>query len=219
MLPVREQILANAAALPQSLVAFEALWDGDSDGWYVVLSAILKSEDGYRAQGLGALQDGGDMRLFNGQVPPWGEALLAQQFGEEPARKFGVPFYFPSPNHPEEDCPRWWERDQGYLRTDNASWRFFRQRIVELSSLGSDSTSWRSAAVPAHLRTAPFPFDVLSRQERSPRGTFATAGPADSLARDSSSTPPCASATCASRPGRRRRGPEGRTSKARGPRG
>ena len=111
---ISEQILANADALPQAPVAFEALWDGDSDGWYVVLSAILKSEDGYRAQGVGALQDGGDMRLFNGRVPPWGEALLAQQLGEELARKFDVSFYFPSPIHPEEDCPRWWERDQGY---------------------------------------------------------------------------------------------------------
>jgi hypothetical protein len=115
MLPSREQLLAKADALPERPVAIEASWDGDSSGWYVCLTAILKTESGYRDSHLGAMQDGGDLRLFNGQVPPWGEAVLAREIGEELAARFGVPFYFPSPNHPEEDCPRWWEQDQGYL--------------------------------------------------------------------------------------------------------
>ena len=44
-----------------------------------------------------------------------------------------------------------------YVRTDNASWRFFRQRIMELSSLGSDNASWRLVAETAELRSALFP--------------------------------------------------------------
>jgi hypothetical protein len=113
MLPSREQLMEKADALPQAPVAFEAFWDGDSGGWYVVLTAILKGESGFRDHCLWAMQEGGDLRLFNGQAPPWGEARLAQQVGEGLAAKFGVPFYFPSPNHPEDDCPRWWEQAQG----------------------------------------------------------------------------------------------------------
>lgn len=52
-------------------------------------------------------------RLFKGQAPPWGEARCATEFGQALATSLGVPFYFPSPDHPEVDCPRWWERDQG----------------------------------------------------------------------------------------------------------
>jgi hypothetical protein len=114
MLPTREEILAKAAALPERPVAIEAFWDGDSTGWFVTLSAIVKSRRQYRDHFLWALRDGGDIRLFNGQVPPWPEAQLARIVGEELARKFGVPFYFPSPNYPEDQCPRWWEQDQGY---------------------------------------------------------------------------------------------------------
>src|SRR5262245_57424494 len=114
MLPIREQLLAEAGALPERPVAFEAFWDGDTSGWFVTLSAILKSETGYRDSFLGMIRGGGDIRLFNGQAPPWGEARLAREVGDELAARFGVPFYFPSPNHPEDECPRWWEQHQGY---------------------------------------------------------------------------------------------------------
>jgi transposase len=38
-----------------------------------------------------------------------------------------------------------------YLRTDTASWRYFRQRIVELSPSRCDKASWRLLAELAHL--------------------------------------------------------------------
>jgi hypothetical protein len=115
MFPTREELLAKAAALTERPVAIEAFWEGESSGWFVVLSAVVKFPKGYRDTGKWTLQgSGGDLRLFNGQVPPWPEAEFAQQVGTELAGKFGVPFYFASPNHPEEDCPRWWEQDQGY---------------------------------------------------------------------------------------------------------
>jgi hypothetical protein len=113
MLPKLEQIMAKADALTQPPVAFEAFWDGDSNGWFVTLTAIMKVGDNYQDHYLGAMRDGGDLRLFNGQVPPWPEAQLARKAGEELAARFGVPFYFPSPDHPEEYCPRWWEQAQG----------------------------------------------------------------------------------------------------------
>lgn len=39
----------------------------------------------------------------------------------------------------------------GYLQTDNASWTFFRQDIVDLSASGTDNASWRLVAELAHL--------------------------------------------------------------------
>jgi hypothetical protein len=65
-------------------------------------------------------------------VPPWPEALTAQQVSAEVTACFGVPFYFPSPNYPEQDCPRWRDRDKGtpcagcgisLLQEPDCSWR------------------------------------------------------------------------------------------------
>jgi hypothetical protein len=133
MMPTREELLATADALPVRPVAIEAQWDGDTDGWRVWLAAVLPDGVGYRSHHLATFQDGGDIRLFNGQVPPWPEARAAATFGTELAARFGVPFYFPSPDHPEDDCPGWAERDRGYpcrrcgilllQRNDPCPWR------------------------------------------------------------------------------------------------
>src|SRR5260370_41988907 len=40
------------------------------------------------------------------------------------------------------------------VRTDTASWTFFRQRIVDLFACRGDNAPWRSVAEPTHLRTA-----------------------------------------------------------------
>lgn len=113
MMPTREALLATADALPARPVAIEALWDGDTTGWMVWLAAVLPDGAGFRSHHLASLRDGGDFRLFNGQVPPWPEAQLAAAVGVELAERFGVPFHFPSPDHPEDDCPSWTERDRG----------------------------------------------------------------------------------------------------------
>jgi hypothetical protein len=114
----REQLLTRADELPPNPVAVEAWWDGDSGGWFVVLDAVYADRgwfrSSYRAVNIGCLRgDGGDLRLFNGAVPPWPEARLAAEAGREVAGRLGVPFYFPSPDHPEEDCPRWPDRHRG----------------------------------------------------------------------------------------------------------
>lgn len=114
----REHLIAKADELPHKPVAVEAWWNGDTGGWFIVLVAIYVERwlfrSKYREMTLGCLRgDGGDLRLFNGLVPPWPEACLASDVGQEIASRFGVPFYFPSPSHPEEDCPRWWDRHRG----------------------------------------------------------------------------------------------------------
>lgn len=108
----RESILKKVQGLPSHPIAFQAQWDGDSDGWFVYFEAI--TEDGL-SHHIGSLRYGSDLRLFNGQVPPWPEAVVAQQIGEEFAKRYGAEFYFPSPNHPEIDCPEWNERHLGIL--------------------------------------------------------------------------------------------------------
>jgi hypothetical protein len=113
VLPSRDELLAKVADLAEPPLAFEAQWDGDSGGWGIVLAAVLRAGPGFRSHNLAFLRGGGDFRLFNGQVPPWPEARLAAEVGAELAERFGVPFYFPSPDHPEDDCPDWVDRERG----------------------------------------------------------------------------------------------------------
>jgi hypothetical protein len=99
MLPSREELLAKAAALEEPPVAFGASWDGDTQGWFVILYAMLSGE---RCRHLSRLRGaGGDFRIFVGEVPPWPEAELAQAVGTELAVRYGVPFTFASPERPQ----------------------------------------------------------------------------------------------------------------------
>jgi hypothetical protein len=107
---IREKILKNAATMTAKPLAFQALWDGDSDGWMLKISAVL--EDGTTAY-LGWLRFGGDLRIFNGQIPPWPEADFAKEMARELMEIYGGEFYFPSPHHPDIDCPEWAERHLG----------------------------------------------------------------------------------------------------------
>lgn len=129
MTTTREQIFAKVDSLESPPIAIEALWDGDTDGWFVCLAAITTD---LQWHALGVLSDGGDIRIFNGQVPPWPEAAAARQIGKEIAERFGAEFYFPSPDYPEDDCPSWHQRAQGYpcrrcgillLQRDPCPWR------------------------------------------------------------------------------------------------
>jgi hypothetical protein len=56
---------------------------------------------------LAAIRHGGDLRLFNGQVPPWPEAQEAMTTGPALAEHFGLPFHFASPDTPDDEAPRW----------------------------------------------------------------------------------------------------------------
>jgi hypothetical protein len=125
----REKILAKVESLSSAPLAFEALWDGDSTGWFIYFSAV--TSDG-QSHPLGVLSDGSDIRLFNGQVPPWPEAIAAQKLGNELAGRYNAEFYFPSPDHPEDGCPAWNDRGKGYpcrrcgillLQRDSCPWR------------------------------------------------------------------------------------------------
>ncbi|GAA3454576.1 hypothetical protein [Dactylosporangium matsuzakiense] len=108
-----EQLLEKVVATTAPVAAIEALWDGDSQGWFVELAAIVRrpgpNHDRFDAVTLTALRRGGDIRLFNGQVPPWPEAHRATEQGRALAQHLGVPFHFTSPDTPDIDLPRWWD--------------------------------------------------------------------------------------------------------------
>ncbi|MEU2668276.1 nucleotidyltransferase domain-containing protein [Streptomyces sp. NPDC007164] len=93
--PDVDTMAAAARALPRGPVAVEAVWDGDTRGWAVVLTAVLAGPwesvvlDGFRIGAAGT-----------------GEAART---GRELAERLGVPFRFASPDEPDEDAPRWWD--------------------------------------------------------------------------------------------------------------
>lgn len=91
--------------LPGRTVAVEALWDGDSYGWCVDL--VVLTDAPVAEHRLATIRHGGDLRLFNGAVPPWPEAREAEAVGRALADRFGVPFHFASPDEPDVDAPRW----------------------------------------------------------------------------------------------------------------
>ncbi|HEY1013593.1 MAG TPA: hypothetical protein VGE07_12860 [Herpetosiphonaceae bacterium] len=134
--PSFEDVLGLANALPAPPVAIEVEWDGDTAGWFVILIAVHPDPDRqppYRSHDLAKMRGAdGDLRLFNNQVPPWPEALHAKDIGRRLAACFGAEFYFPSPDYPEDDCPRWWEQAEGapcqdcgipLLQRDPCPWR------------------------------------------------------------------------------------------------
>lgn len=107
------ELIELADAVTDPVVAVEALWDGDTEGWFVVLVAIVSRPGPHRARfdevPLTVLRHGGDLRLFNGQVPPWPEAQQAIEQGQAVAQHLGLPFHFTSPEEPDVDLPRWWD--------------------------------------------------------------------------------------------------------------
>jgi hypothetical protein len=106
-------VFAAAKAITCPVVAVEAVWDGDTQGWMLDLVAIVDCPGRYHERfdeaRLASIRHGSDLRLFNGQVPPWPEAVEAQQIGDAVAARLGVPFHFTSPETPDIDLPRWWD--------------------------------------------------------------------------------------------------------------
>jgi hypothetical protein len=99
-------LLEQIAALPHPPDAIEALWDGDSGGWFVCLVAVtLRPKFEHN---LAFIRHGTDIRIFNGEVPPWPEALEAAAAGRALAGRLGIPFHFASPGNPNIDLARRW---------------------------------------------------------------------------------------------------------------
>jgi hypothetical protein len=110
--PTTAQLIERASATTAPVVAVEALWDGDTQGWYVVLFAIVLRpgrHERFDDVQLTWFRYGSDLRLIHGTVPPWPEEQRATEQGQAVARQLGVPFHFTSPDEPDLDLPRWWD--------------------------------------------------------------------------------------------------------------
>lgn len=106
-----DSLVAKISGLSGKVACIEALWDGDTNGWFVRMSAIMLDGAAHREHFLACVSKGGDIRLFNGQVPPWPEALHATDVGDQLAKHYGVEFYFPSPESPDDQQPSWLQRN------------------------------------------------------------------------------------------------------------
>ncbi|WP_147243334.1 hypothetical protein [Chitinophaga flava] len=95
-------------------LVLEALWDGDTQGWYLILSLYIETGVLFwkkqEVVQLGTVSFGGDIRLFNGAVPAWPEAELTKEWGQKAIKKYGLTFYFPSDKEPDDNCPGWTDR-------------------------------------------------------------------------------------------------------------
>ncbi|MEN0067800.1 MAG: hypothetical protein AAGA48_37070 [Myxococcota bacterium] len=99
---------AGIRALDVPPVAIQAMWDGDTTGWFIRIEVVTRFP--WRSFQVAFIRHGGDLRLFQGAVPPWSEAEEAPRLGSQPADVLEVDFYFPSPHHPDDSRPSWWER-------------------------------------------------------------------------------------------------------------
>ncbi len=106
-------LLDRARAIAAPVAAIEAIWDGDTQGWFVELLAIVERagprHPRYDEVSLALIRHGGDIRLFNGTVPPWPEAVTATEHGRALSQALSVPFHFASPSTPDDQAPRWWD--------------------------------------------------------------------------------------------------------------
>lgn len=92
----------------------QALWDGDTTGWFLVISLLAIDDNSRRSETeehhIETIRYGGDIRLFNGQVPPWPEVQVAQLLAEKIAQVASCQLWLPSPDEPDDDNPSYFDR-------------------------------------------------------------------------------------------------------------
>jgi len=97
--------IKNAGGTPKVL---EALWDGDTHGWWLALSLYVEKNNYLSCIYLGRVQAYG---MLKGEGSP--EAILAKELGAQAIKKYGLEFYFPSDKDADDDCPSWRDRHLG----------------------------------------------------------------------------------------------------------
>jgi hypothetical protein len=90
----------------------EALWDGDTQGWFLNIAVSAKRDDGtFDKAFLWCLRGGGgDFRLFAGTVPPYPEVAIGRHLLDEISKEYGIESYFPSEGT-DDSYVYFWERD------------------------------------------------------------------------------------------------------------
>ncbi|WP_405791758.1 hypothetical protein OG753_36735 [Streptomyces sp. NBC_00029] len=111
-----ESLALRAGGTAGRTVAVEAIWDGDTSGWFVVLLAVTAepAEESVLATITWSsaeryLGEGADR---GGRYPM---AVVAERVGGALADRLDVPFHFASPDDPDDEAPRW-KPDRGAAR-------------------------------------------------------------------------------------------------------
>ncbi len=98
----------------------EALWDGDSQGWYLLFYLYTKPSHAFSKQAtrhfLGEVSVSEGMGQFTNEQ--WAVPELAKQLGEKAIEKYNLTFYFPSPKDADNNCPKWTDRHLAIQCTD-----------------------------------------------------------------------------------------------------
>jgi hypothetical protein len=90
-----DSLLARARAIEQRVIVVEGYWDGDSNGWYARLVAVVECPGGrYDEVLLGSLDDADTEDLAKARAV---------------ADALGVPFHFTQPERADLNLPRWWD--------------------------------------------------------------------------------------------------------------
>lgn len=133
-----EALASVVSSLSGKVVCIEALWDGDTEGWFIRLSAISLENTLYKEHFLVCVSKGNDSRLFSGQVPPWPESIHVNDVGQRLADSVGAEFYFPSPERPDDTCPTWLDQ----MKSREPPGRSEPARRMEVHRMLETSTPW-----------------------------------------------------------------------------
>lgn len=102
-------------------IVLEALWDGDTNGWYLLLYLHTVTSRFFSLERRQRHCLGG-VSILEGQQYYTGDkltvALIAEELGRQAAQKYQLTFYFPSKDDEDDDCPSWEERHLGIACED-----------------------------------------------------------------------------------------------------
>ncbi|MFG2818313.1 hypothetical protein ACGFX4_02695 [Kitasatospora sp. NPDC048365] len=99
----------KAAGFGEPIAYVEAVWDGDTvHDWFVVLLAVTEEDRRDRALATVYRRTAekylGTAEAGTHRLP---HSVAAQRAGRALAEHLGVPFYFTSPDDPDDEAPRW----------------------------------------------------------------------------------------------------------------
>jgi hypothetical protein len=108
---ILDQGISKAGGRPAVL---EALWDGDTQNWYLLL--FLYTTSGYFFWKRETRHFLGNVVISEGMDTfthgKWTIAELAKEFAQKAIDKYNLTFYFPSEDT-DLDCPKWTDRHMG----------------------------------------------------------------------------------------------------------
>ena len=99
--PTYNQFITKINSFEGTPKVIEALWDGDTTGWFLVIYVILEKKNllsKYTSrEQVGVIRKGGDIRIFQGKVPPYPESEIAIEIGKYFNDLYGTEFYVTAP--------------------------------------------------------------------------------------------------------------------------